>query len=165
MTKTRMLVLFVVLGGAGSAMSQPASPSGKTASADADAIRALGKAYESACNAGDLDLWAQTFAEDAIALPPDQPLVAGRAGIRDWAKRAFFDPFKLQLSFSFAEVTVSGDWAFAHGPYTLQLTPKDGSPAVQAKGKFVNVFRRRPDGSWKYARLIFNSDTPPASGR
>lgn len=164
MTMTRRLLWFVALGWASSAMAQPATPSGRAASADADAIRAVGKAYESAVNAGDLDRYVQTFAEDALALPPDHPLVAGRAAIRDWAKRSFFDLYKMQLSFSFSDVTVSGDWASTHSPYTLLLTPKDGSPAVQAKGKFVNVFRRRQDG-WKYARVIWNSDAPAATGR
>jgi uncharacterized protein (TIGR02246 family) len=152
------LFALVALAYAGSAMAQ--STTGKGAAADADAIRAVAKVYETATNAGDLDRWIQTFAEDAVLLPPDPPMMAGRAAIRDFAKQSYFDPFKLQLSFSFSDLTVSGDWAFAHGPYTLSLTPKDGSPAVQAKGKFVDVFRRRPDG-WKFARVIFNSDAPP----
>jgi uncharacterized protein (TIGR02246 family) len=160
--KASCRIAFVVaLGWACSAMVQSTAPA-KANSADANAIRALGKAYEAACNAGDLDRWTETFTDDAIFFPPDHPLVAGRLAIRDWAKRAFFDPYKMQLTFSFTEVSVSGDWAFTHGPYTLLLTPKDGSPAVQAKGKFIDVFRRRSDG-WRFARVIFNSDTPPAS--
>jgi len=159
-----VLPLFVVLGVASAAMSQPAPRSGRAVSGDADAIRALGKTYAAAVTAGDLDRWVQTFAEDAIVLPPDQPLVTGRAAIRDWAKQSFFDPFKMQLGFSFAEVVVAGDWAFAHGPYTLGLTPKDGRPAVQGKGKFVNVFRRGPNG-WRYARVMWNSDAPPGGAR
>jgi uncharacterized protein (TIGR02246 family) len=161
MRVTSRIVLVVALGWACSAMAQ-STVSAKATSSDADAIRALGKVYEAACNAGDLDRWTETFTEDAIALPPDHPLVAGRAAIRNWAKRAFFDPYKIQLAFSLTEITVAGDWAFSHGPYTLLLTPKDGSPAVEAKGKFVDVFRRRPDG-WRFARVIFNSDAPPAS--
>lgn len=154
------LPLLLVLGVASVAMPQPAPRGGRTASGDADAIRAVGKTYAAAVDAGDLDRWVETFAEDAIVLPPDQPLVTGRAAIREWVKQSFFDPFKMQLSFSFADVVVAGDWAFTHGPYTLRLTPKDGRPAVEGKGKFVNVFRRRPNG-WRYARVIWNSDSPP----
>jgi uncharacterized protein (TIGR02246 family) len=155
-----MWTLFVVvaLAYAGSAIAQSAT--GKGAAADADAIRAVAKDYETTTNAGDLERWIQTFTEDAVLLPPDHPMMAGRPAIRDFAKRSYFDPFKMQLSFSFSDLTVSGDWAFAHGPYTLSLTPKDGGPAVQAKGKFVDVFRRSPNG-WKFARIIFNSDAPP----
>jgi ketosteroid isomerase-like protein len=34
-----------------------------------------------------------------------------------------------------------------------------GSPAA-GQGKFLNVLKRQPDGSWKVAISIFNSDRP-----
>jgi hypothetical protein len=32
------------------------------------------------------------------------------------------------------------------------------------KGKYVTIWKKQPDGSWKAADDIFNADTPPASG-
>ena len=35
-----------------------------------------------------------------------------------------------------------------------------GAAAVSEKGKYVEVWRKQPDGSWKIKWDIFNSDVP-----
>jgi len=77
-------------------------------------------------------------------------------------KSGFFDPFQVHLSFVFDELNVAGDWAFARGPFELRLTPKPGGEPVVDRGKFIDVFRRQGDGSWRFARVIFNRNRPAA---
>jgi len=38
--------------------------------------------------------------------------------------------------------------------------PLEGGPVVQDRGKGLHVYRRQPDGSWKLAQDIWNSDNP-----
>lgn len=49
---------------------------------------------------------------------------------------------------------VEGDMAYQVGAFAID----DSDPPE--KGKFVNVLKRQPDGSWKVAISIFNSDLP-----
>jgi ketosteroid isomerase-like protein len=54
------------------------------------------------------------------------------------------------------DVEFIGDTAIEHGEYTLELA------AGKDKGKFIVVWKRQNDGTWKWHVDIFNSDLPPA---
>jgi ketosteroid isomerase-like protein len=55
----------------------------------------------------------------------------------------------------------SGDLAYASGVYDLTLSPP-GSGTISDNGKYVVVYRRQPDGTWKAIADIFNSSRPAA---
>ena len=44
------------------------------------------------------------------------------------------------------------------GSTALTLTPKAGGDSVEDHGKYIDLLRRQTSGSWKFARLIWNSD-------
>ena len=52
------------------------------------------------------------------------------------------------------------DLAVETGAYELTLQPKSG-PVIQDKGKYLTVWKRQTDGSWRIVRDINNSDLPP----
>lgn len=133
-------------------------------SAESDAINKVAQEYMSTANSGDLNKWVGTLTDDVVFLPPDQPLVTGKNAVRAWAKETLFDPFRMKLNFSFDEIEVFGSSAFTRGPFTLVLTPTKGGSETKMIGKFVDIFRRESDGSWKFARVIFNSDKPLPGG-
>ena len=133
-------------------------------SAESDAIKKTSKEYMNAINSGDLNQWLGTLTEDVVCLPPDQPMVSGKKAVRPWIKKTFFDPFEMKFNFSFDELEVFGSLAFARGRYTLSLTPGAGGSTTKTRGKFIDIFRRQPDGSWRFARIIWNSDKPATGG-
>jgi ketosteroid isomerase-like protein len=45
------------------------------------------------------------------------------------------------------EVVVTGDWAFSRGNFTVNNA---------LEGKFLTIFRRQDDGSWRIYRDAFN---------
>lgn len=55
------------------------------------------------------------------------------------------------------DVMAGGDLAVQTGHYAWTITPKKGKP-VSDVGKFVTVWQRQPDGSYKIVRDIANSD-------
>ena len=59
------------------------------------------------------------------------------------------------------EVEVAGDWAFSRGTYTLTTTPKESGQPVFIDGRYITIFTRQPDGSWKRHREIFNYEAFP----
>ena len=54
------------------------------------------------------------------------------------------------------EVSRSGDLAYLIGAYRLAMK------GAQDRGKFVEVWKKQPDGQWKVVADIFNSDLPAA---
>ena len=59
------------------------------------------------------------------------------------------------------EIEGHGDLAYARGRYTLDLTPKaKGAAPVHDEGKFLEILRRQPDGTWRYAVDMYSSDLP-----
>ena len=133
-------------------------------SAESDAIKRTSQEYMNAINSGDLNQWLETLTEDVVCLPPDQRMVTGKKAVRPWMKKTFFDPFQMRFHHTFDEIEVLGATAFARGRFTLSLTPRAGGSATKMRGKFIDIFRRQPDGSWKFARIIWNSDKPATGG-
>ena len=60
-----------------------------------------------------------------------------------------------------ADLEEHGDTAIEVGSYTLDIQPEGGN-LITDIGKYVVVFKRQADGSWKLATDIFNSDMPAA---
>jgi len=58
-----------------------------------------------------------------------------------------------------AEIEGTGDLAYARGAWTFKGTVKD-SIEVNDNGKFLLVFRKQADSSWKTIRETWNSDSP-----
>ncbi len=57
------------------------------------------------------------------------------------------------------DLMVAGDLAVETGSYQLTMVPKKGKPTPE-KGKYLTVWKRQPDGTWKIVRDIDNTDTP-----
>ena len=126
-----------------------------------EAAEALLDQWITAINAGDLDAWSATLADDATVMPPNEPAVTGIESLRPWMVETFFAPFNVQLRGSFDKAESAGDWVIARGSYELSLTPKNGGQVIEDTGKFVNIFKRQPDDSFKYAMVMWNSNNPP----
>ena len=121
----------------------------------AAAIRTLDEEFTRNANAGDAERLAEAFySDDAYLLPPNHPIVSGRSQIRDFFQ-GMIEAGVGELAIESLKIDVSGDLAYNVGKYSL------GKPAPDT-GKFVEVHRRQPDGSWRCVADIFNSDQPAA---
>jgi ketosteroid isomerase-like protein len=69
----------------------------------------------------------------------------------------------LKIAITNKEARVSGDLGLLRGTYTLSMVPKVGGETTEFDGKYLTVFERQADGSWKIARDIFNSNVPETS--
>jgi len=130
-----------------------------TRSADADAIREQDAQWSRTAGTGDLDATVSYYSDDASVLPPNAPLATDKAAIRTlWA--ALIAP-TVSTSWTATKVDVarSGDVGYAVGTYDVK--PKDpANKGAADHGKFVEIWKKQPDGKWKCAVDIFNSDVP-----
>lgn len=110
-------------------------------------------------NPTDWETYTRTYyTDDAVVLPPNAPAVMGRAAIRD-----FLSGFPPITNFRIADIEIDGgeNQAWVYGTYKMTLSPPGSSPMEDA-GKYVEVWRKEPDGAWKVTHDMFNSDLPPA---
>jgi len=56
-------------------------------------------------------------------------------------------------------VAQSGELAYLSGTYELTLNDASGKP-VKDRGKYVEVWKKQADGTWKATVDIWNSDLP-----
>jgi len=128
--------------------------------ADRAAIEAVREAEEAAAVAGNVDDFAALFADDAMALQPNGPQVAGADAIREWIEE-FMEASTIEFNrYDTEEVLVSGDLAVERYSVEWILTPKAGGDPVTESVKGVHVMERQADGSWKIVYDVWNSDEP-----
>jgi ketosteroid isomerase-like protein len=147
-----LISLFFLLAPAGSPAESKA----------AAALRAADQQWETAVAAKDLDKSVGACAADGSVLPPNAPIATGPAAIRKLFEGFFALPgFKIQWNADTAEVAKAGDLGYTRGTYQLVFNDASGQP-VTDKGKYVTVWKKQGDGSWKVAADIFNSDRAPS---
>jgi ketosteroid isomerase-like protein len=99
-------------------------------------------------------------------LAPNAPTATGRPAIRELFAGYFALP-DLRISWQPSDVRVakSGEIAYTVGAYQMSFTDPAGKTAAD-HGKYVRVWEKQGDGTWKVLLDIFNTDVPiaPASG-
>ena len=146
-----LVVGVVLMAGAQSNRGQPRTD---------PALNKLADDFADAFNAKDAAKVAAFYADDAVVMPPDQPMVKGRPNIEAYYRRGFgqdVSNFRLLPM----ESVIDGRQAFEAGSSRLtarRSASSLGGPAlVTAHGKYVVVYKRVGDG-WKIAYDIFNTD-------
>lgn len=156
-----MIILAAAGWLAGSACTQatPSPPADGRAESEA-AIKAADLAASAAANTRDADKLASYYTEDTAFMPPNAPLMTGRE-----SARKYFSEMMKPADFSIAwqptkvEAARTGDVGYSIGTYHLMFTGPDGK-MIMDDGKYATVWKKQPDGSWKLAVDMFNSNTP-----
>lgn len=129
---------------------------------DEDSIRAADAATLRAAKARDVDGAIANYAEDASWLPPNSPMINGRAAIRDgWAKLISAPGFNIDWKIVKLGVARSGDVAYTIYAYQLEFAGPDGR-TIRDRGKDMAVWKKHVDNTWKMVADTFNSDLPLA---
>ncbi len=144
-------VLFV------NACGQPSNPDTRTA--DENAIRAADAQWSKTAAAKNLDGTVAFYSDDATVLPPNAPVATGRAAIREIWAPLVAQGVDTSWQVSKVEVSRSGELGYVVGTYQVTANDPQGT-SVTEHGKLVEVWKKQPDGSWKCAADIFNSDEP-----
>ncbi len=153
MKRSKTLAVLAVL-----SISLAACAGGAASLSDADiaAIEEVSASFAAAANANDWGGVAALYTEDAVLMPPNGPAVEGQAAIE--AFFAAYPPFS-GFTLNPVEIDGRGDLAFVRGTYSLTLEIEGMEPTPDT-GKYIEIRRRQPDGSWLLAADIFNSDVP-----
>jgi ketosteroid isomerase-like protein len=125
------------------------------------AARAIFNTYSRTLNDGDLERWIALWEDDGVQMPPNSRSRKGKVAIMSAMKadvRAFgMKDFTIVL----AEAIADRELGFASGSCSYVRTDRQSGNGVTIEGKFLTVFRKAPDGTWKIFRDCVNSDEPP----
>lgn len=155
--KRLSFVLIVLAVPALLAQTTPQGPAGASQKIDT-AIRAVADQYVKATLAGDAKAIAALYTEDAVEMPPNQPMVKGRAAIQQHYEKLFAAGKISRFTLAHLETRSTGDTGYDVGTYDQGITPS-GASEVADTGKFVVVLKRT-GGAWRVAYAIYNSDRP-----
>ena len=134
----------------------PSAPK-DTRAADESTLRDLDVQWAKAAAAKDVDAAVGYYSDDAALLAPNEAIASDRPSIRaGWSAMLGADT-SLNWQASKVEVARSGDLAYVMGAYQLTTTDPKAKPLAD-RGKFVEVWKKQTDGSWKTVADIFNSD-------
>ena len=146
--------MFGSLSACGSQASRDSQSAGEAS------IRAAEAEMVKAAQARDAAKFASFYGDDAALMVPNAPLATG-PDIRQTLDQLFAAPgFSLKFEASKVVVAGSGDLGYSQGRYDLTVNDSQGRLSTEV-GKYVTVFRKQADGSWKLTADIFNSDNPP----
>jgi uncharacterized protein (TIGR02246 family) len=147
-----LLVLMV----AGCSQSPPpAAPD--TRAADAQAIHDLITTTSAAAASKNYEKFYSFYDPDASVFMPDVPVMTGLPAIKDSLQAAFADPnFGVDTQIAKLEVSKAGDYGYAQGTFVQKATNPKTKKIETQDGKWVTVFKKESDGSWKAVADIFN---------
>ena len=129
---------------------------------DKKAIRELIEQEVESLNAGDAKGLARIMTDDAVLMPPNVPSLSGKGTIQRWLL-GFFGRFSVTVNHSSKDIVVTGDWAYEKWAIVWTVTPLAGGEPVTEELKGIHVFHKSPEGTWKIALDIWNSNNPQPS--
>jgi uncharacterized protein (TIGR02246 family) len=105
---------------------------------------------------------ASLYAEDSVFVIPGRAPIAGRGAVAEVMLEDLKDPdFGLDLVAQTTAVAASGDLAYARGTFEASFTNPQTKEAQSVGGTYLQIFRKREDGSWEILEDI-SSPGPPA---
>jgi ketosteroid isomerase-like protein len=110
---------------------------------------------------GDVEACLQLYTADAIVRPANMEPVRGHEALREFFSRWFGAMRIHNAKYTTDELEVAGDSAYQIGRYEGEVHANGQAGAFSDRGSFSIVWKRQPDGGWKYHRGIFNSSLPP----
>jgi ketosteroid isomerase-like protein len=132
---------------------------------DSDAFKAAVKeifdVYSTANVKGDIDGWIALWDEKGIKMSPNRPSIYGKSAISDLKHRSADKREYITQSIMLEDAQVAGDFGFAHGTYTTSYKPKGAGVTMSKEGKFLTIFKKQANGSWKIFRDSVSSNAPP----
>jgi ketosteroid isomerase-like protein len=111
---------------------------------------------------GNVEQLITYYTEDAISLPGFEPACRGIAEIKQKAEEHNQQGFKVtSADFKTTDVIGSGDIAVEVGEWNMTITmPGSGSP-MNDTGKYVTVWQKQADDSWKIKVETWNTNSNP----
>jgi uncharacterized protein (TIGR02246 family) len=122
------------------------------------AIEEADAKWVEAFNQGDAAGVAALYADDATLMPPNNKMIQGKEGVQEYWNGAIQMGLK-DVSLTTVDLKGSGDLVYQIGKYSIGIEA-EGQEPMRDSGKYIVVWKRQEDGSWKLQADIWNSSMP-----
>jgi len=124
-----------------------------------DNIQSVTDVFLKAWNEGDADGCSNTYAKDAIFMPPGQQSINGRDAIRKFFidQRQNTNGAKMNIEEQVKEVIYFDDWAVMRGLGKITIAESDSSES-KFTFKWAMLSKRNQQGQWESVWDIYNDD-------
>jgi uncharacterized protein (TIGR02246 family) len=114
-----------------------------------------------ATTASNLDQLVGLWADDCVLIGQgDKPLV-GKTAIRSSLREYFANNPNMKVLKYEPEVKslqIAEDVAYEWGYFAATQQQSTASKPITIRARFLRVLKRQPDGSWKFARVMWNTE-------
>lgn len=124
-------------------------------------IEEMTKKSEHDLLAGIVDTSLANYSEDAVSLPNNGPMLMGKEAIRSYTRQMLSLGTKFtNVKFVTTDVQTSGDLAYEIGTYAMTMQIPPGGEVAE-EGKYLTVYEKAADGTWKIKVETFNINGKP----
>jgi ketosteroid isomerase-like protein len=99
------------------------------------------------------------YSDDATVMPPNAPAITDRASEQKAWAAMLVPGAKISWTPNKVESAASGEIVYEEGTYAVTVPGADGK-WVDDKGKYLSVWKKQADGSWKEEEDMWSSDLP-----
>lgn len=145
-----LLLLVILLGGRTHGSVNPSAIRSNTGAAPASVAEEVARIREQwvrRFSAKQLDAVMELYAPDAVFLTGGGERITGAPAIRQLIKGAM-DSVTVDLRLQSVKIEDSGKLAYDSGDYTETMTLIASGKKYPARGSYLMIFKRQPDGKW-----------------
>lgn len=154
--RATLFPLFVLALG-GCAGPRPDDAPSAEVSASVEELGKMNRDFAAALLARDGKAAAALYAEDAMLIPPGEPVVKGRAAIEAYWQGAIDNAGIEGVTVETIEAKSSGSLGYEVGRFSMTVTGPDGA-LVTERGRYTELLRREADGTWRSTLGIWNAE-------
>ena len=126
-----------------------------------DALLAADAAWMKVYAAKDLEKSVAFFDNEGSMLPSNAPIAVGKDALTKFIGSAFTTPdYTLSWHANKVAVARSGELGYTSGTYDFSIKDASGK-TISDRGKYLTLWKKEADGSWKVLFDAYNSDLPP----
>ena len=107
--------------------------------------------------------WVGWFAEDGRMVQPGVGLIQGHSAIAERMVGLDAPGVSLVWEPDYADIAQSGELGWTTGTFVSEGPAPDGGVA-RTQGRYVSIWRRQPDGSWRVVMDLGNPTEPAPAG-
>jgi len=160
------LVLAALAGGGAYWMKTHSKPaSAVDPQASADTVRAADAAWAKKAAARDVEGTVSYYADDAVVMAPNIAMAMDKGAERKAWGDILVPGADVSWSSGKVEAAQSGELVYDVGVYTVITKASKGRAQTTDGGKYLAVWKKQTDGSWKVEASTWNSDKPAPAGR
>jgi ketosteroid isomerase-like protein len=127
-------------------------------SATVEELGQMNRDFAKALTAKDAVAASILYDENASLLPPNEPIVIGRANIQAYWKGAI-DAGIIDASVKTIDAKSDGDLGYEIGTFTLRFQGAKGDTIVEV-GKYTEILKRNSEGKWISTYGMWSSNEP-----